>query len=198
MYPNPPWNLLPSPPAAFSFHHCLRLLLFLHLILLPAHCEVTDFRVFFSHGASRRFACFGQVRSGDMLFVCECDFFILQLCNIRITKKKATVWSSCGWDCVIHIFAPYLWVCVCVCVSARECVCVCMCVRTCQWCMCLFFNSQILDFIRHVDMVSLNHGSRWLFWLSHGFSIGHTVALMVLFFSFFFLFVCFFSRWFCI
>lgn len=95
--------------------------------------------------------------------------------------------------CDSYFCTILLSVCVCVCVSARECVCVCMCVRTCQWCMCLFFNSQILDFIRHVDMVSLNHGSRWLFWLSHGFSIGHTVALMVLFFSFFFCLFVFFQ-----
>lgn len=128
MYPNPPWNLLPSPPAAFSFHHCLRLLLFLHLILLPAHCEVTDIRVFFSHGASRRFACFGQVRSGDMLFVCECDFFILQLCNIRITKKKShsmkLLWMRL---CDSYFCTILVSVCVCVCVSARVCVCVYVC-----------------------------------------------------------------------
>lgn len=50
-----------------------------------------DFRVVFLLLGIKKVAlamcCLGQVCSGDVLFVCERDFFTLQLCNIRITKK---------------------------------------------------------------------------------------------------------------
>ncbi len=65
--------------------------------------------------------------------VCLCISFLLTV-KWRISEfflfhvtaeshKAATVWSSCGRDCVVYIFAPFL------------CVCGWMYVRTCQWCM---------------------------------------------------------------
>lgn len=97
------------------------------------------------------------------LLVCECD------------TTKATVWSSCGWDCVIYIFAPYL------CVRLSVCVCVCEDMQM----MHVYFFSRIL-LIRHLGVYE-----PWLFWLmGHGFGIGRRVPLVVFVCDFVFLFKC--------
>lgn len=78
MHPKIPALNLPLAVIIASNYHPL---LFLHLILLPAHCEVTDFRGIFPFIEKVRMPCVG--RSKDMLFACVNVI-------VRITKK-ATV-----------------------------------------------------------------------------------------------------------
>lgn len=150
MYPNPPWNLLPSPPAAFSFHHCLRLLLFLHLILLPAHCEVTDFRVFSLMGhqegshASVRFA---------RETCCSCVNVISLFFNsvISESQKKKPQYEAPVDETVWFIFLHHTCECVCVCVCQRESVCVCVYVWGHASDACVYF--LIAKFLISSDML---------------------------------------------
>lgn len=100
--------------------------------------------------------------------VCECDF-----CHEE--KKKShrmkLLWMRlCG-----------LYFCTIICVRLNDYARVSGHASD----ACLFFYSQILDCIVHVDVVfsdSVSRGGPRLFWLSRGFGIGHGVALVVPFY----------------
>lgn len=139
----------PHPQLPLAFIICLKLFFYFDIsfsFLLIVKWLISVFVVFsfMGHQEGLHASVFQFTRETCCLCV---NVIYLQLCNIRITKKKShSVKLLWIWDCVIHIFAPYLWACVCVRVWEHA---------SDAWV--LFFNSQILDIIRHVDI--------WCFWL---------------------------------